>query len=284
MKDDVAATKSILDQLLDEAHLYKRSAHYKELLDFVVRLRNFAPFNAMLLQIQKPGLTYAASAYQWRTLFGRHVRPYARPLLILWPFGPVVPVYDVMDTEGDRLPRDLETFWARGPIDQAAIHDFLARMDRRHIHCLLVDQGDGRAGSIRRLRPLDEKSESFSYEVTINQNHPSPTQFATIVHELAHLFLCHLGPDRKLKIPHHSAANHDQSEIEAESVCYLVCRRNGVATASEAYLSSYLKTREIVGLNVHALLRAAGGVETLLGLSIPMDFGTRPPPAQTSLF
>lgn len=48
--------RSLLDQLLIDSRLYTQSQDYKELLDFVVRLRNFAPFNAMLLQIQKPGL------------------------------------------------------------------------------------------------------------------------------------------------------------------------------------------------------------------------------------
>jgi hypothetical protein len=41
---------------------YTLGKDYKEPLNFVVRLRNFAPFNAMLLQVQKPGLRFAASA------------------------------------------------------------------------------------------------------------------------------------------------------------------------------------------------------------------------------
>src|ERR1039457_3742766 len=57
-----SAARSLLDQLLTDSRLYTKSKGYKELLDFVVRLRNFAPFNAMLLQVQKPGLSYAASA------------------------------------------------------------------------------------------------------------------------------------------------------------------------------------------------------------------------------
>jgi hypothetical protein len=100
------ATRSLLDQLLEDSRLYRTSKDYKDLLDFVVRLRNFAPFNAMLLQVQKPGLSYAASARDWRERFGRHPKEGARPLLILWPFGPVALVYDVQDTEGKPLPED----------------------------------------------------------------------------------------------------------------------------------------------------------------------------------
>ena len=107
------AVRSLLDQLLADSRLYTQSKDYKELLDFVVRLRNFAPFNAMLLQVQKPGLSYAASARDWRERFGRRPKEGVRPLLILWPFGPVALVYDVMDTEGKPLPDDVASFFAR---------------------------------------------------------------------------------------------------------------------------------------------------------------------------
>jgi hypothetical protein len=64
--------RSLLDQLLEDSKLYTKSKDFKELLDFVVKLRNFAPFNTMLLQVQKPGLSYAASARDWRERFGCH--------------------------------------------------------------------------------------------------------------------------------------------------------------------------------------------------------------------
>lgn len=63
--------RSMLDQLLEDSRLYTTSQGYRELLDFVVRLRHFAPFNAMLLQVQKPGISYAASAHDWLVRFKR---------------------------------------------------------------------------------------------------------------------------------------------------------------------------------------------------------------------
>lgn len=76
-------TRALLDQLLADSRLYRTGPDYEALLDFVVRLRNVAPFNAMLLQLQKPGLRFAASAFDWRERFGRTVKEGARPLLIL---------------------------------------------------------------------------------------------------------------------------------------------------------------------------------------------------------
>ena len=63
---DSEATRTLLDQLLTDSRLYTKSKDYADLLAFVVKLRNFAPFNAMLLQVQKPGLSFAASARDWR--------------------------------------------------------------------------------------------------------------------------------------------------------------------------------------------------------------------------
>jgi hypothetical protein len=47
---ETEAARSLLDQLLEDSQLYTQSKDYRDLLEFVVRLRNFAPFNAMLLQ------------------------------------------------------------------------------------------------------------------------------------------------------------------------------------------------------------------------------------------
>lgn len=76
---EAEAARSLLDQLLTDSRLYTRSPDYKNLLDFVARMRNFAPFNAMLLQIQKPGLRFAASALDWKVRFDRRPLEGARP-------------------------------------------------------------------------------------------------------------------------------------------------------------------------------------------------------------
>src|SRR5438552_5863791 len=137
-----------LDQLLTDSRLYTQSKDYKALLDFVVRLRNFAPFNAMLLQVQKPGLSYAASAFDWRQRFRRKPKEGVRPLLILWPFGPVALVYDVLDTEGEPLPTDVASFFAHGSIDALQLFSFMPLLTKQNIEWCWVDAGDQKAGSI----------------------------------------------------------------------------------------------------------------------------------------
>jgi hypothetical protein len=253
---ETTASRSLLDQLLADSHLYTQSKDYKELLDFVVRLRNFAPFNAMLLQVQKPGLSYAASALDWRARFGRTIKEGARPLLILWPFGPVALVYDVQDTEGKPLPQDVAFFFAQGAIDEARLALYN------------VDTGDQKAGLIRVVQRPVKDNEPTLYRIHINRNHPAATQFTTLAHELGHLFLGHLGPDKPLNVPERATMTHAQRELEAESVAFLVCKRNGVESKSETYLANYVQQNTTIKhLDLYQVMRAAGQVETLLGLT-----------------
>jgi hypothetical protein len=267
MFEEEEAARSLLDQLLEESRLYKTSKDYHELLEFTARLRNFAPFNAMLLHVQKPGLRYAASAYDWKSRFDRHPKENARPLLILWPFGPVALVYDVQDTEGKDLPQNVDTFFARGAITEEQIPGFIAKLSRKNIACAPFDGGDAKAGSIRVVKAATPK-EGRCYGMQVNRNHSAPVLFVTIAHELAHLFLGHLGPDKKLNIPERPRPAHAQEELEAESVAYLVCARNGVESKSQTYLAEFVKANtSIETLDLYQVMRAAGQIETLLGLT-----------------
>jgi hypothetical protein len=262
----------MLDQLLSDSRLYTQGQDYKALLDFVIRLRNFAPFNAMLLQVQKPGLSYAASARDWRERFGRTPKPGSRPLLILWPFAPVALVYDVMDTEGHPLPEDVASFSARGQVREVQMARFKELLRKRNVDWSLIDAGDQRAGSIRVTQP-GSKETPICYGLQTNRNHSFAVQFATLAHELAHLFLGHLGADKALNIGERTAVDHEQEELEAESVAYLVCARNGVASKSEKYLSDYVTANTTIeNLDLYRVMLAAGQIETLLHLTAQTKF------------
>ena len=267
------AARSLLDQLLTDSRLYTQSKDYKDLLDFVARMRNFAPFNAMLLQVQKPGLRFAASVYDWRDRFERKPKEGARPLLILWPFGPVALVYDELDTEGKDLPRDVRSFYAQGAIDARRIASFEEPLRKKNIGWSWLDAGDKKAGSIRVVRRAADDKEATQYWMHVNRNHQPPVQFTTVAHELAHLFLGHLGPDKKLNVPDRPGMDHGQRELEAESVAYLVCSRNEVASASETYLKDYVAANTTMDhIDVYQVMRAAGQVESLLRLTAHTTF------------
>lgn len=265
--------RSLLDKLLADSKLYTQSKDYLELMRFVVRLRNFAPFNAMLLQIQKPGLSYAASALDWKECFGKYPKQGARPLIILWPFGPVAFVYDVMDTEGKDLPKDVNAFFASGPIEEDQMISFMPLVRKKNIEWDWIDAGDNNAVSIRVVKRAATPKESTQYKMLINRNHAPAVQFTTLAHELGRLFLGHLGPDQRLNVPRRPHMDHAQRELEAESVAYLVCERNGVTSKSETYLRRFVDENTVLGTSdLYQIMRAAGQVETLLGLSMNTTF------------
>jgi hypothetical protein len=265
--EDNGHERNLLDQLLVDSRLYKSSKEFKELLDFTIRLRNMAPFNAMLLQIQKPGLNYAASAHDWKHRFQRTVKEKSRPLLIMWPFGPVALVYDMLDTEGKELPKDAFAFYAAGKIDAKRIATFTEILKNQHIFIKPYDQGDNDAGFIRRLSTAPAKNTHSTYELGMNRNHTVAMSFVTLAHELGHLFLGHLGDDKKLQTQGRRPEYRIQ-EIEAESVAYIVSSRNGIESRSQKYLSDYIAGGETTeDLDLYAITRAAGHIERLLRLS-----------------
>lgn len=283
-EDEIA--KSLLSNLLDQSRLYHQSKDYKELLDFITRLRNFAPFNAFILNLQKPGLRFAASQHDWRQRFGRDVKEGARPLLILWPFGPIALVYDVDDTEGELLPDSvLQAFRAVGELTKNHIIGFMQPLQGQGIELKLIEYGDAHAGHIQSgqkpegleigQRSTDAKKRP-AYLIRVNSKHDPNVQFVTLIHELAHLYLGHLGPDKYLKIAERSRPKHEQRELEAESVAYLICKRNGVESKSEEYLANFVNANTTMGnLDFYLILKAAGQIETVLQLGDMVSFGPR---------
>lgn len=166
------------------------------------------------------------------------------------------------------MPEGVASFFAHGTIDKNQIASFIPRIEKKNIEWLYVDAGDKKAGSIRVMKRATKKEDATSYRMVVNRNHPPAVQFTTIAHELGHLFLGHLGPDKKLNVPERPVASHFRQEIEAESVAYIVCERNGIKSKSKTYLTNYVsQNTTIENIDVYQVMRASGQVETLLGLT-----------------
>jgi hypothetical protein len=65
------------------------------------------------------------------------------------------------------------------------------------------------------------------------------SRYATLVHELAHLYCGHLGTPDDRWWPDRQNLSLTVCEFETESVSYLVCAR--LDTASEGYLAGYVR-------------------------------------------
>ncbi len=258
-------SQALIDQLISATKLYSSSCARKALLEFTIRFRAFAPFNAMLLHIQKPGLTYAATAEDWKSRFNRVPKSNARPLLILRTMGPVDFVWDIQDTKGDAVPCDAFAFPAFGNMTEIQFSAFLSRLRSQQIEIEVLNAGDAQAGRINLVSESDQPNGKNLYRLAYNCNHAVQTRFVTVAHELAHLYLGHMGPDRGRRVSDRKQVNRALREVEAETVAYIVAMRNGIEPRSESYLYNHIEA--LPELDFYAVTRAANAVETVLGIS-----------------
>ncbi|WP_439577203.1 ImmA/IrrE family metallo-endopeptidase [Elioraea sp.] len=276
------AAKRALDDLFHNAAQYKSSKAIHDLLRFVGRFRFYAPFNAMLVHTQMPGATYVAPAHRWRSVYGRRVKAGARPLVILQPMGSVMFVFDVAETEplpnASPLPPEVEKPFEvtsgriRGELETTVEN---AKRDG-----ILVEEsaaGSQHAGSIRsapdniqiRFQTRRAPPPTFTdvprrYHLLLNRNLSREARYATLVHELGHLYAGHLGTPNEKWWPDRRGLPLSVREFEAESICYLVCARLGIDNPSDKYLSDYLGTHaEAPQISLDCVMKAAGLIEQM---------------------
>jgi hypothetical protein len=280
--DRDAGTRA-LDELFTLAGKYRSAKSYGELMRFVSRFCFYAPFNAMLVHVQIPGATYVAPANRWGGWYGRRIRPGARPLVILQPMGPVMFVFDVSDTEpgpdAPPLPREVtHPFEVRRGFVGTELPRTIANAMRDGVFVADRDAGSQSAGEIELLRspgaplwfqirerPAGEYVEvPRRYQVLLNAKHSSEARYATLVHELAHLYCGHLGSPNPRWWPDRRGLAHDVAEFEAESVSYLVCQRLGIDSPSAEYLGQVLQEKSRPpAISLDCVLKAAGLIEQM---------------------
>lgn len=264
--------RALIEQLIAATRLYETSEAVNELLAFTIKLRRFAPFNGLLLHIQKPGLTYAASAREWFERFGRVPKQGTRPLVVLRTMGPVDFVFDILDTEGRELPKSAYAFPTLGALTEARFNSITDQVVRLGVELVPLDAGDARAGWIKLVKRSEDPKRRHHYQLGFNTNHPAPTRLVTIAHELAHLYLGHLGEDSGLKIRDRRDRSQAERELEAEMAAYLVAKRSGLSPRSESYLSEYKGS--FASVDLYAVMRVANAIETAMGLAAHQLRGT----------
>lgn len=236
----------------------------------------------MLIHIQLPGASFVAPPYTWLRRYGRRVKPGSRPVVILQRMGPVMFVFDVSDTEpieeGRPLPRLVERPFE---VKQGRVGSELLRTKenaaRDGVQIVEYEAGSLRAGQIgcakpgRFLKVLVRKRPDeqhifvpLMFELLLNSKLSPEAKHATVCHELGHLYCGHLGTPNDRWWPDRCGLAHDVCEFEAESVCYLICSRLGIASPSHEYLAGYLRDKaDIPSISLDCGLKAAGLIEQM---------------------
>jgi hypothetical protein len=257
-----------IDQLFHSALEQKGESAFDEFLQFASRLSDLSIYNAMLVKVQRPGATAVATAKRWAAMGGQ-LRSGAIPIVILRPFGPVAFVYEYSDVYGVSIAgEDASSLFATGTISPKIQSRVIAGAGRNRILISETDNYGGLlAGTAEALSHLPcvlgTTKEGPLWSVTINARHDLPTRFATLTHELGHIYCGHLGRDPKgrWRDRERSAVSHAQREMEAEAVCWLVCNRNGISSRSAEYLHSLMQKSDLSKVSIYTIYLAANLVE-----------------------
>lgn len=194
MADDY---RQVLDELVSRALAYRTGKELRELVEFSRRFPHIAPFNAMLLHVQNPGIRYALRAEEWERKYRRQVKPTARPYVILWTMGPVAFVFDLSDTEpidprDDCMPEIVSNpFPAKGQPRIGVMANLIAACMKVGIQIDTQDFATHLAGRVQRL-----KSRPYDFHVALNSKHTEAQQLGTsrgrgfTIHKMTSLNTC----------------------------------------------------------------------------------------------
>lgn len=272
--------KDKIDELFHSIGKYRRSSEFLELLQFCRKFHYLSAYNAMLVQMQRPGATFVHTARNWDKRFNVQVKQNANPLIILVPFGPVDFVFDIDDTEGESkklIPESiLHPFKTKGTLSSYIYSTLIDNLKFYGIKLESVTFGIQLHARIERLRaPIFNdiliKYKKVQYEIrlpeyyliSINQRSKKEEVFAALVHELAHFFCQHLKPVKEDWWKHRNLSLNE-AEFEAETVAWLVCERIGIDNPSAEYLSGYLNNNsQVPNISIECILKMTNTIEAL---------------------
>jgi hypothetical protein len=253
--------RSSVDDLIASALAYHTPQHLKDLVEFMKRLKKYSIYNSLLLHVQNPSVRMVATAKDWWGRYHRTIRKDTRPMLILAPMHPVLFVFDIRDTEGPDLPASVERelkdpFQAEGDISEGAWSQTCENCTELSITIEFRDLDLLHAGQIGRTG-------EDSFRMLLNSRHTRTQQYATLVHELAHLFLGHLGESSKGWWKSRQGKDKATVEFEAEIAAHLVCERLGIKTGSDKYLSLYSDGSKMPPYSLGETLKVASKIEEM---------------------
>ena len=269
--------QTAIDQLYAEALQADGGNGFDEFMRFANCFSNLSVYNAMLVRVQRPGAAAVATRAKWMEI-GRPIKPDAIPIVILRSFGPVSFVYDQEDTVGSPLLAEEDnSLLATGELSEKTYKQTCLAADRYLIDVeetdrygpLLAGTAAGYEALPDRITIVDAQNKKPSkfkirrgYRIRLNSRHDLATRFATLSHELGHIYCGHLGSNGKGQWQDRSNIEHAVRELEAEAVSWLVCSRNGVKTKSREYLSTLMKKADLSKVSMYAIYEAANRVES----------------------
>lgn len=271
--------KENIDELQFLVREYRDSEEYQKVLNFIGSFKWLAPYNAMLVQMQLPGARLVLTGKNW-LYYNRRPKPNAQRLITLKNFGPVQCMFDYGDTEPIPGCEEYEfnaimENWLRSVMKSSGSPDDKLKQLKANLPVLGIYLDDNfmasdlMGGYIKAFRNRmfrinlsreDVVTIRSEFILSVNRNADTASQFHTICHELGHLFCQHIYYDRSKQ----RDLTVQQREFEAETVAWIVCRRQGVSNSSEQYLAGYTRDGQIPVCSTEMIMKAVTKIEELL--------------------
>ena len=280
--------KENIDELQFLVKSYRDSNEFKKMLDFIGSFPYLAPYNAMLVQMQKPGATFVLTGKKWAE-YGRQPKLNGQKLIVLKPFGPVQCVFDFEDTEpipnatkvmkeADLIKKYTESLQqAQGDLDKKKMDTLVSNLP---VYGIYLDDNFLAANSYggyimpyhdQKLKVKIDKDYymevSSNFVISVNKKQSNAAKFHTICHELGHLFCNHQCYDKRKK----RKLTLKEKEFEAETVAWLMCKRHGISNPSEEYLASYAPKGEIPICSTELIMRAVTEIERMVDGAVSVN-------------
>lgn len=249
-----------LDEMFAASHRFRSGSEYMDLLRFISRFPKYSPFNGLLLYMQSPDITDVATAGAWKRRYQRSIKYNARPLLILAPMSPVRFVFDLADTEGESVLIDPSlqkkdsrqlTDMLGNTIHNCTLNGIIARgvqLAPQTASSLIPVTGD----SFQKYEALGIEPH-MNFLILLNESLDLADRYAGLVYELAKVFCGHFGISANAWWQDRKDISPAISDIEAESVAFLVCQRKSLDECAKGFLAPCRIPGEnipIIGLSI----------------------------------
>lgn len=254
--------QSSIDALIQSSQAYRKSGAFQEMIGFMANFKEYAPFNNMLVKVQNPSCGFYATQRDWQRRFKRWLIEDAKPMLILAPMHPVMLVYDLDQTVGEPLPAELLNFaafrgkWDRRRLDRLVMNAW----ERDRVRVDYKRLSSTNAGFVTHAR----SSDGAKMRIAIHDALDSSSQYGVLCHELAHIYLGHLGGDSDGWWPSRGSLSRHVMEVEAEATAFIAAQRAGLTGASPQYISRYLKSDQVLQhVSVDQIAKVAGRIDDM---------------------
>lgn len=288
-------TQNKIDRLFRAMKAYRNGGFYKQLTNFVAHFKEMGPYNSMLVKVQMPEAKYVLTEKEWLRRYNRVLSVNARPLVILRLYGPIDFVYEISDTqkkddssdtEKDKL---LEEIANPNPVyGKISNEKYFNLLDSLDNYGIIVENKFASSGYYANIRThkrpytimlsngkdrVKIKTNSY-YLISVNAKSSKEQTFASICHELGHLFCYHLMPPVGTDWWTFRYLTSEQQEFEAEIVSYIICERYGIENQSWKYLSKWFdEDTEIPDISTERIFKATEEIFKMIeGKSIASSF------------